>query len=147
MSAAEALAPILRTAPVQLRSTKRIQAIADATREAIRIHGRDHFTTNDVAALAGCSIGVVYRYFDDRLALLEYVYPGGYITVETVEEISALPVGTVLLCNVDEVFWLAPGELGRWWYAAGYDPKTYAWSDAMVADWGPLRILHRGAEL
>lgn len=37
--------------------------------------GRDRFTTAQVAELAGVSIGSVYRYFTDRTAMLEYIWP------------------------------------------------------------------------
>lgn len=37
--------------------------------------GRDRMTTADVAKSAKCSIGTVYRYFTDRVALLDDIAP------------------------------------------------------------------------
>lgn len=63
-------------------------------------------------------------------------------------EVADLPRGTVLLCRHKEVFWLPPaepiGDLPRLWFAAGYDPAYYTWSDADVADWAPLLVLRLG---
>lgn len=64
-------------------------------------------------------------------------------TVSTVEEIDALPVGSVLLCKVGEVFWKATTAGGGVWLAAGY---TDTWTGAEVSEWAPLRVLHRGGE-
>jgi len=38
-------------------------------------HGRDGFTTGHIAAELNCSIGLIYRYFDDRTAILDWLYP------------------------------------------------------------------------
>ncbi|WP_213816255.1 TetR/AcrR family transcriptional regulator [Glaciihabitans sp. dw_435] len=42
---------------------------------AINLAGRDRFTTADVAAIAGCSIGTLYRYYKDRIAILDAIWP------------------------------------------------------------------------
>lgn len=65
----------LRTNPIQERSARRLKQLEDAAREAINTIGRDAFTTADVAAIAGASIGTVYRYFPDRIAILNRVWP------------------------------------------------------------------------
>jgi AcrR family transcriptional regulator len=65
----------LRNIPVQGRSLKRLAALEDAAREALRIHGRDRLTTKHVADIAGASIGTVYRYFPDRVAILDRIWP------------------------------------------------------------------------
>jgi hypothetical protein len=65
----------LRHSPQQPRSMTRLQAIEAAAREAIATRGRDRFTTADVADLAGCSIGTIYRYFPDRVAILDRLLP------------------------------------------------------------------------
>lgn len=131
----------LRTTPIQTRSNLRIEQIAAAAREAIAEYGTLHFTTNQVADRAGCSVGALYRYFPDKFALLEYVYPS---VISTVDQVAELEAGSVLLCKADEVFWLPEGQLERRWLAAGYDAAAFSWTDEEVAgDWGPLRVLRR----
>jgi AcrR family transcriptional regulator len=75
--AQEQLDDILRNKPVQERSQARLLDIMDAAREALAdpAIGRDRFTTADVARISGCSIGTVYRYFPDRVAILDRVWP------------------------------------------------------------------------
>lgn len=67
----------VRNEPQQKRAAVRLEAIKAA---AITLYndpsiGRDRFTTAQVADLAGCSIGSVYRYFIDRVALLDAIAP------------------------------------------------------------------------
>lgn len=64
-------------------------------------------------------------------------------TVSTVEEIDALPPGSVLLCRADEVFWKATTTSGIW-LAAGY---RETWTPAEVSEWAPLTVLHERADL
>ena len=66
-----------RTTPVQPRSRKRLEQIKSA---AVVLYnnplvGRDRMTTAQVADLAGCSIGTFYRYFVDRVAILDAIAP------------------------------------------------------------------------
>lgn len=66
-----------RNTPQQNRSSVRVVAIMKA---AITLYndptiGRDRMTTAQVADLAGCSIGSVYRYFKDRVAILDAIAP------------------------------------------------------------------------
>lgn len=60
----------LRNAPVQARSTARLDALLDAAAKVVDEIGYERLTTAQVAEVAGASIGTVYRYFPDRLALL-----------------------------------------------------------------------------
>lgn len=64
-----------RTVPVQQRSLNTLESLRKAAREVITEKGRDRFTTNDVAERAGTSIGTLYRYFPDRVAILDDLYP------------------------------------------------------------------------
>lgn len=144
MSAVHDIHSVRRVTPIQQRAQARRERILAAARDAIAEHGIDGFSTSQVADLAGCAVGSIYRYFDDKWAILEALHPGGYLTITTTEEIAAMPRLSVLLCAVNEVFWLppAPPETPRFWLAAGYDPTVAFWSDEDVAQWGPLRILH-----
>lgn len=60
----------VRTEPVQLRGAARVDALLDAAALVVDETGVDRLTTAMVAERAGASIGTVYRYFPDRLALL-----------------------------------------------------------------------------
>lgn len=60
----------LRVEPAQERSLARIDALLDAAATVVDDIGFDRLTTAHVAEMSGASIGTVYRYFPDRLALL-----------------------------------------------------------------------------
>lgn len=61
----------LRNEPVQARSTARLTALLDAAASAVHELGYERLTTAMVAERAGASIGTVYRYFPDRIAVLQ----------------------------------------------------------------------------
>lgn len=61
----------LRNEPVQARSTARLTALLDAAAQVVDEIGFERLTTAMVAERAGASIGTVYRYFPDRIALLQ----------------------------------------------------------------------------
>ncbi len=61
----------LRNEPVQARSAARLTALLDATAAIIDEIGFERLTTAMVAERAGASIGTVYRYFPDRIAVLQ----------------------------------------------------------------------------
>jgi len=61
----------LRNEPVQARSAARLTALLDAAAAVIDEIGYERLTTAMVAERAGASIGTVYRYFPDRIALLQ----------------------------------------------------------------------------
>ncbi|WP_413600825.1 TetR/AcrR family transcriptional regulator [Curtobacterium sp. Curtsp57] len=87
----------LRNEPVQARSAKRLATIEQAGEVAIAEIGIDRFTTADVARIAGCSIGTVYRYFPDRVAILDRLRPhrhdGAAVLLEVVTRIDMTAVG------------------------------------------------------
>lgn len=63
-------API-RNEPVQARSTARLATLLDSAAAMIDEIGYERLTTAMVAERAGASIGTVYRYFPDRIAVLQ----------------------------------------------------------------------------
>lgn len=73
---------VLRNVPVQARSQRRLAELKGAARLAAELHGYDRFTTAHVAELAGASIGTVYRYVPDRVALLDLIDPDRYVFAE-----------------------------------------------------------------
>lgn len=67
---ASAAAPI-RNEPVQARSTARLATLLNSAAAVIDEIGYERLTTAMVAERAGASIGTVYRYFPDRIAVLQ----------------------------------------------------------------------------
>ena len=63
--------PLVRTEPIQERSAARIDALLDAAAAVVDSIGFDRLTTAMVAERADASIGTVYRYFPDRIVLLQ----------------------------------------------------------------------------
>lgn len=64
---------LLRHEPVQARSNARLSGLLDAAAATIDHVGYERLTTAMVADRAGASIGTVYRYFPDRIAVLQGV--------------------------------------------------------------------------
>lgn len=62
---------LIRNEPVQARSTARLAALLDAAAKVVDEIGYERLTTAMVAERAGASIGTVYRYFPDRIAVLQ----------------------------------------------------------------------------
>ncbi|MFP7833047.1 TetR/AcrR family transcriptional regulator [Marisediminicola sp. LYQ134] len=62
--------PLLRNAPVQARSNARLTSLLDAAAAVIAESGYERLTTAMIAERAGSSIGTVYRYFPERIAVL-----------------------------------------------------------------------------
>jgi AcrR family transcriptional regulator len=63
--------PPVRTEPVQGRSAARVDALLDAVASVVDEIGFERLTTAMVSERAEASIGTVYRYFPDRIALLQ----------------------------------------------------------------------------
>lgn len=61
----------LRNEPVQARSAARLSALLDAAAQIVDEIGYERLTTAMVAERAVASIGTVYRYFPDRIAVLQ----------------------------------------------------------------------------
>lgn len=102
-----------RAKPQQARAERTLQNIVDAARAELAEHGRDRLTTALVAARARVSIGTFYRYFDDRVALLDYLHPDRTEGLErqpilrevtTREELDAVPLGSLVMDGNREVY-------------------------------------------
>ena len=63
----------MRKEPRQARSRATVEVIVQAGARVLGEHGWAGFTTNRVAETAGVSIGSLYQYFPDKLALIEAV--------------------------------------------------------------------------
>ncbi|MFT3697861.1 MAG: TetR family transcriptional regulator [Kofleriaceae bacterium] len=64
----------MRRAPKQLRAQHTIIAILDAATLLLQRGGLQVVTTNHIADLAGVSIGSVYQYFPDKLAIYQALH-------------------------------------------------------------------------
>jgi AcrR family transcriptional regulator len=62
---------LLRNTPSQTRSSRRLVSLLDATAMVVDEVGFERVTTAMVAERSGASIGTVYRYFPDRIVILE----------------------------------------------------------------------------
>ena len=65
----------MRAVPQQTRSLERKRQIVEAAFAVIKREGRDQFTTEQIAVEAGVSIGTIYRYFNDRVDVLDELFP------------------------------------------------------------------------
>jgi AcrR family transcriptional regulator len=81
-----AITATLRNEPVQARSTARLTRLLDAAAEVVDEIGFERLTTAMVAERAGASIGTVYRYFPDRIAVLQSLSVRA--TAEFVDEVG-----------------------------------------------------------
>jgi AcrR family transcriptional regulator len=63
----------MRKAPTQQRSRAMVDAILEAATRILGKKGWARFTTNEVAAIAGVSVGSLYQYFPNKLALAEAI--------------------------------------------------------------------------
>lgn len=100
------LAALVRTEPIQERSAARVDALLDAAAAVVDEIGFDRLTTAMVAERADASIGTVYRYFPDRIALLQGLRERaiGRFRVAVVQRIEEVRPSTWLEavdCSVD----------------------------------------------
>jgi AcrR family transcriptional regulator len=79
-----------RNEPVQDRAKARVASIISAAREVYNEVGQDYFNTNLVAEKAECSIGTVYRYFPDRVPLMDIIAPERNLASEKLAQIEAI---------------------------------------------------------
>jgi AcrR family transcriptional regulator len=74
----EAIYAQLDPPPVQARAKATVRKLVEAADRFIADGRIDSFTSADVCAAVGLSIGIFYRYFDDRVHLLDLVAPDRY---------------------------------------------------------------------
>ncbi|MDH6237203.1 TetR/AcrR family transcriptional regulator [Cryobacterium sp. CG_9.6] len=63
-----------RAEPIQQRSAARLSGLLDAAASVVDEVGFDRITTAMIAERAGASIGTVYRYYPDRVAVLNALH-------------------------------------------------------------------------
>lgn len=82
----------LRARPVQRRASDRIDEILDAAAAVVDEVGTELLTTTLVAERAGAGVGTVYRYFPDRIAILQGIADRNVrVLGERFEEVVAVP--------------------------------------------------------
>lgn len=96
--------------PRQDRTVRTVRSMLIVADQMIDRDGFDRFTSADIARAAGVSIGIFYRYFADRVAVLDALYPDRYallrpgalkahddeIRAQSLEEVMAHLVGPVV---------------------------------------------------
>jgi AcrR family transcriptional regulator len=63
----------MRKAPRQQRSRVTVDTIVEAAARVLAERGWARFTTNEVALVAGVSVGSLYQYFPNKLSLAEVI--------------------------------------------------------------------------
>jgi AcrR family transcriptional regulator len=63
----------MRKAPRQQRSRVTVDVIVEAATRVLARRGWARFTTNEIAAVAGVSVGSLYQYFPNKLAIAEAI--------------------------------------------------------------------------
>jgi AcrR family transcriptional regulator len=63
----------MRKSPKQQRSQSTVESIVEAGARVLALRGWANFTTNEVARVAGVSIGSLYQYFPNNLAIAEAI--------------------------------------------------------------------------
>lgn len=82
----------VRTPPVQRRASDRVDEILDAAAAVVDEVGTELLTTTLVAERAGAGVGTVYRYFPDRIAILQGIADRNVRTLgERFEQVVAVP--------------------------------------------------------
>src|SRR5947209_1374897 len=110
----------LRHAPSQARSRERLRRVLDAADDLLAADGTDGFTTTRIAARAGIPVGSVYRFFDDKEAIVEALalrYWGEF--EEVVVRLAERPAGARpvegVIDALAEAFRARPGFLALWY--------------------------------
>lgn len=80
--------PVLKPEPTQARARARRNAILEAANTFVLAGQIDQVTTTSVARRASIPIGSVYRYFDDRIDILDQLYRTAYQDIE--EQMTAV---------------------------------------------------------
>lgn len=107
----------VRAEPIQRRSAERLSALLDAAAEVVDAVGFDRITTAMIAERAGASIGTVYRYYPDRVAVLQALHERTVLRFRqrVVEEFEVTPPVTwwdVVDCAVTAFVGLYRSEPG-----------------------------------
>jgi AcrR family transcriptional regulator len=113
----------LRNPPTQARSRERLRLVLDAADLLLASRGAAAFTTTRLAEAAGVSVGSIYRFFDDKEAVVEALalrywsefedLVAGVAEADTLDPFED-PAGAVLDC-LAAGFRGRPGFLALWY--------------------------------
>src|ERR1700683_3971324 len=79
-----------RRRPRQPRARQTVDAILDAVVRILKRKGFDAITTNDIAEVAGVSIGSVYQYFPDKRAIFVALHKRHLEEIDRMVEIKLI---------------------------------------------------------
>jgi AcrR family transcriptional regulator len=87
----------MRKIPRQDRSRFTIEAILDATAQLLEVDSANSVTTNHIARHAGISIGTLYQYFPNKMAVLLALANRGRNSraKEVVDRLTTIEAGTI----------------------------------------------------
>jgi AcrR family transcriptional regulator len=96
----------MRKEPRQERARATVEAIVEAAARILDRQGWARFTTNAVAEMAGVSIGSLYQYFPNKLALVETILRRHFDDV-----LSALRLANQHTSRIDRIEGLVSGMI------------------------------------
>lgn len=82
-----------KTAKLTQKATLTRQRILDAALQLFAANGYEETTMRDIAAAAGCSLGLTYRYFASKEDLVLELYQ--WLAVQLEEQVRLLPAGSI----------------------------------------------------
>lgn len=92
----------MRKKPIQARSCATVDAIVQAATHILGRSGWAKFTTNEVAELAGASIGSLYQYFPNKLSLIEAIRRRHFdAVIKVLEKACEAPLESDVVLLVD----------------------------------------------
>ncbi|WP_420590604.1 TetR/AcrR family transcriptional regulator [Bacterioplanoides sp.] len=100
-----------RKQPTQLRSRAKVETILKTTRDILINEGLEKLTTNRVAQLSGMSVGSLYQYFPNKLAILSELYSRWLEEVRLGLQQMAAPVQTIDDGEKEQQLWQAVDSL------------------------------------
>lgn len=127
----------VRTEPIQQRSAARLSGLLDAAAAVVDEVGFDRITTAMIAERAGASIGTVYRYYPDRVAVLHALHERAVLRFRqrVVDELNASTRASwweAVDCVVTAFVGLYRSEPG--FRIVNFDDRDGASSEASLAD-------------
>jgi AcrR family transcriptional regulator len=86
---------VTRTQPVQKRSRERVEAILRAAEELLAEGGVEALTTRSLASFSGIPVATIYRYFEDRDAIIAAYLDRELASIERAVEEALVGLETV----------------------------------------------------